>query len=329
MATTKLNNFISNLKNVSQGSQQWLEERKLTVGGSELYMLKTNRKQLLKQKLKLIDNFSTLPMLWGTCFEKLTKYITMILTGIHIVESPGNIPSCEVVGKSFSPDGFGIDGDKIILFEFKTLWSRLIKHGLIYKPYIDQVMSGMSDISVVDESIFVETTIKRSSYNDLDVKDCIMCGFVTITWLDTKYFTPDSDDIGMWEDRQLKTLLELCKSGKALMKFSPVTIWGDTKFVEIAGYRVPTVKTNHQPNKTQSNLVGFMGWKLMDVNTVKTPKQVGYTKQYEQLIVEFCNELNALYKLSPNERQAAFQLKYEKKSTVVDNDDDILSSLVV
>ena len=104
----KLKHFIDKFKYLpEQGSERWLNERKISIGGSELYSLKKDKKQIIRRKINLDTMVEALPMLWGTVLEDLTQFITSIICGCVILNAPGSIPSCEVDGKTYSPDGLG------------------------------------------------------------------------------------------------------------------------------------------------------------------------------------------------------------------------------
>jgi len=183
----KLKHFIDKFKYLpEQGSERWLNERKISIGGSELYSLKKDKKQIIRRKINLDTMVEALPMLWGTVLEDLTQFITSIICGCVILNAPGSIPSCEVDGKTYSPDGLGFmrfacskvnDKDTkchvmlYTLFEFKTLWSRFPEQDVVYKNYVDQVKSGLADLSLVQVGLYSESYIRLCNFEQLQVQD--------------------------------------------------------------------------------------------------------------------------------------------------------------
>jgi hypothetical protein len=94
-----------------QGSLPWLQERKDSVGCSELCNAsntKITKINIIKSKLGLVDSISnTIPIIWGNTFEDTTKLYTEFFMGCNILEVPGSIKRGNY-GITCSPDGLGI-----------------------------------------------------------------------------------------------------------------------------------------------------------------------------------------------------------------------------
>lgn len=183
-----LDDLLEKHKNLpKQGSEQWLEIRKNSVGGSEIAMFvpevftfKTV-KEWAMAKCGLAPSFTgNMFTRWGSIFETVgQKFMEHILSTkvFEFSSLPGAIKH-----QRYSPDGISVIGfyknpvdlsDKtsskkyyIVLFEFKHPFSR-IPSGKIPKCYLPQLMTGMCSIDIVDFGIFVDNMIRKCSLRDL------------------------------------------------------------------------------------------------------------------------------------------------------------------
>jgi hypothetical protein len=168
--------FIDKYKNEpKQQSAEWHAKRAKTVGGSELNTLITNMAEFVAGKIGLRGHFSGMPTVWGQVMEQVARRYLELVYKCNIYEA-SSLPSAQVSGKSYSPDGIGVanvSSDatvelyKIILFEIKCVFSRVLKKGVVYKPYIPQIMSGMCDIPIIDQGIYAEFVFKLCSVKSL------------------------------------------------------------------------------------------------------------------------------------------------------------------
>lgn len=158
-----------------QGSKAWLKGKTKTVGGSEFdALIKGSLGQLVKSKLGYRLQLDMIPMMLGNVFEPLLRMISSIIVGSEIYEAAGSIPSAEVVGKTYSMDGIGVIYHKdikkylITLVEFKCIWSRKIIQNKCPDTYIPQILSGMSDLTIPERALFIESMFRVCSFDDLD-----------------------------------------------------------------------------------------------------------------------------------------------------------------
>jgi len=181
-ATLLLNFLKKHIEGPKQGSKQWKADREESVGGSDLDRLIQNEKSFIADKLGLVRKYNNIQMNMGNIFEDSLREFVEYMLGTQIYETTG-IPSKQVKGKHYSPDGLGMvkllvdkwdDIDYecymyfLTLFEFKITFSREMKHGEVYSKYLPQILSGMSDLDIPDVCIYVETNLRLCNYEDLD-----------------------------------------------------------------------------------------------------------------------------------------------------------------
>lgn len=171
--------FLQKYKNLpEQGSQEWIEKRKYAIGGSEFAMIVNNK---LADLISLKTNLSKIPdllvMRWGNIFEELARHIAEHVFLCDIYEA-GSIPSVHSDKKNYSMDGAGIvhfkDGKRVILFEFKCLYSRIPEHGKVYENYLPQILSGLSDIPIFDQCVYIEHVFRLCPMKNLSLEDKTM-----------------------------------------------------------------------------------------------------------------------------------------------------------
>ena len=108
-----LNNFLESNKNLPvQGSQEWLNSRFETIGGSEIStVLKLNKyqniKQLIEQKVGISTFKKSAPLWFGNIFEYILQQYTEILFDTKIYET-GSIPYKKSKYIKYSPDGVAV-----------------------------------------------------------------------------------------------------------------------------------------------------------------------------------------------------------------------------
>ena len=135
-----------------QKSEDWIERRKLTIGGSEIadamgigYRGRSGRYDLIKRKVTGIRNFwGNINTRWGEYYEDVainrysqeTGYKVMNLNLIHH-------QTCDWL--AFSPDGLAVSGDgrDVRLIEVKCPRTREIVPGQIPHYYVPQIQLGL------------------------------------------------------------------------------------------------------------------------------------------------------------------------------------------
>lgn len=362
-----------------QGSKQWKLEKTRTIGGTDIGKVRKSKKDIVCRKTGMRPRIDALPMLMGTCLEEITQLCTSIVARSRIYDAPGNIPSCEVKGKTYSPDGFGItkmiqDGDVAkfltVLYEFKTMWTRIPKQGIVPNNYIPQIKSGLSDLPITDIGVFSECFFRLCpweamldseslEYNetlhvkDMPYEDVLMDGFMVFYRKDNNNMSFDQErtfnsfiteasrtggpdgpfDWGIEGNKNnLFSLFMLKKCEKIEMFSSTVNTYPKNfervEWVEEQKRTVPHFAVDHK--KSLKRIMGhieekdyiFMGvmpWKLFEINMVTVEKEVGYTKQFEEDIIEVLAEINELNDIEDvEERYKEYNKRYNKQIEFAD-----------
>ena len=195
-----LSNFLKKWEHLpEQGSEEWLKQRKTTIGGSQIAtVLGINKYENVKGLIKSKTNMSTFtksaPLWFGNLMEPCIELYVEKIYKTKIFET-GSLP-CEFNNNlSYSPDGLcvieksklktvfskkdfeniektSIHGkfDKkniLVLFEFKSPFMRKPVKNEIPEYYIPQPLLGMEIIPFVEVSIFVECVFRFCSYEDI------------------------------------------------------------------------------------------------------------------------------------------------------------------
>lgn len=170
-----------------QGTPQWLELRKYSIGGSEMSTLfginPYNKLQtLVAEKAGVQANpfRGSTPTRWGKLFESVTA--TCIKDALDIkfdIIEFSSIPSSELPGQAYSPDGLSVvrllckrnGGTPVykmyaILFEFKAPFSTM-PGGFVPHHYMPQVQAGLLAFPICRACIFVNNVYRKCSMDDL------------------------------------------------------------------------------------------------------------------------------------------------------------------
>lgn len=149
-----------------QGTEEWLENRKYSFGGSEIASVLGNNPyetyhQLINKKVTK-ENSSDDARIWGHLFEPIAKTFIEAerKTEIHDFGSVPHpqYPIC------YSPDGILVEGDDLVLLEIKNPIWRGISSIPVY--YLDQVKCGMC-IFPVSHTLFAQFQFRRCAmYTD-------------------------------------------------------------------------------------------------------------------------------------------------------------------
>ena len=152
----------------AQRSEEWLNGRKLTIGGSELSKLSSpnNRRALIEERLGIKKRFDgNTATRWGTVLEALSTIYLSKLFNVEILEF-GSIPS-DVKSFKYSPDGLAcFPDDKIKLIEIKNPFSR-VPNGKIPASYKPQVYGGLDAVPLADSLLYCDFLVKRCSLSEL------------------------------------------------------------------------------------------------------------------------------------------------------------------
>jgi hypothetical protein len=161
-----------------QGSQDWLDARRMFIGGSEMAAVLGLNKykqlaQFYKEKFgvtKFVGNFATR---WGSMFEPITQDIFReLFLGEHREDffEVGGIKSEKYPFLRYSPDGLAvseIDGVlHIVLLEFKAPYSKYPTLD-IESYYIPQIYSGMCMVPSATAGIFISNVYRKCTFDQL------------------------------------------------------------------------------------------------------------------------------------------------------------------
>lgn len=334
-----------------QGTEEWLSAKSYSIGGTEIGKLRlASKKDIIKRKTGLSESFNSLPMMMGNVLEHLTQAVTSIMCRCKIHDAPGNIPSCEVVGKTYSPDGLGIFESLITLFEFKTMWSRIPVQNVVYKTYIPQIKSGLADLDITSHGIYSEAYFRICSwdalmdpescsynckfhYSDMPYNKVLMDGYLVF------YFNNDYSKLDNKELYMIESLIDECQlmdwgehgtsetifklfyliKNKIISVHTSCVNTYPQNFDNVSWSKEhPVIKlsTTHDRSKIENSIkkninLGHMPWKLFDVNIVKVEKEKGYTLQFKDDIEKTLEEIKKLNEIEDVEkRYDEFGIKY-------------------
>lgn len=169
----RLNKFVREIEEngIKQGTPEWLESRMGRVGGSSVSIFMNgynpfkSKYSFVLESLGIKKFISDIKPQWGNLFEDV--FCSFVETD----------KKCKIIGAdmfypdndglfAYSPDGLGVIGDKVVLFEFKCPYSRT-PNGKIPSYYTPQVLMGLDMIKVADYGLYAEAVIRRCSILDL------------------------------------------------------------------------------------------------------------------------------------------------------------------
>lgn len=186
--------FLHKYKDLpKQGSSEWLNQRKFTVGGSQIATIMgvnkyENLRSFVKTKMPFYKFKKEAPLWFGNLMEPCVEQFVEIEYNTKTYET-GSLPCDFNKYLSYSPDGLCIiskdklkkmldkhkinikelpEGkDSIVLLEFKSPFMRKIKYGEVPDYYVPQPLLGMEIIKISEISIFIECVFRFCSYSDL------------------------------------------------------------------------------------------------------------------------------------------------------------------
>ena len=178
----KLEIFISqNEDRPKQGSQEWLDMRTYTIGGSEISIIMNKNpyskiKNLIAQKLGISEFKENIMMRWGKLFEEISSMIAKKIFKIDTMYKLGSLDGvCH--HQKYSPDDLAlIDFDNlshvdmtdklIVLFEYKCPYYT-IPSKIIPTHYLPQIKTGLCSIKPSDIGIFMNNLYRICSIKNL------------------------------------------------------------------------------------------------------------------------------------------------------------------
>lgn len=336
----------------AQGSAEWLAQRGLSCGGSELKKLLSNEEEFVKSKCGLSPMTSNLAMIWGSVFECISRKFSSIIFDAPIYES-GSITSAEHCRKTYSLDGIGlvrmrviVDGRAMygwfyVLFEYKSLWSRVPVYGKVFPDYIPQVKSGLADLVLPELAIYMENTVRICNLKQLKAADAnyntkvhanksyvpLAHGYIIVRGREENR---DYGDIDTQMD--LYQLLSDIKAGVLTIELGSIAICtaallGKSQFLRAQEQKIKTISHAKMIEELRGkiadkkNLAGVIPYKIMDTNIVPVEKEVGYTAKYSQEIDEAMDKVDELQKIEDiEERLNHFSRIYSTQSSPLDCD---------
>jgi hypothetical protein len=169
--TELLMNFIEKFKYLpNQGSKKWLEDRKFSIGGSEMGTIAGHNpykdlRGLIEGHLGITEFNGNINTYWGSILEDLVTVILEKKWNCKIYET-GSLPGV-IESQGYSPDGLVyLDFlDKIVLIEIKSA-ARRIADGKIPRMYKPQLYTGLDTIPLADMGLFVDALFRRCSIED-------------------------------------------------------------------------------------------------------------------------------------------------------------------
>ena len=158
--------FLEEHKNLpAQGSEQWLLDRKFTIGGSEIPTIVgknpySNIRELIEGHVGIRVFKGNIYTMWGNLLEPLVIKILEKKWRCHIY-STGSLPGV-IPGQKYSPDGLVyLDFiNKIVLIEIKCA-ARRAANGKIPEMYKPQLFTGLDSIRIADIGVFVDAMFRR------------------------------------------------------------------------------------------------------------------------------------------------------------------------
>jgi hypothetical protein len=167
-----LKDFINKFKYLpSQGSKEWLQDRKFKIGGSEMGTIAghnpyKNIRGLVEGHLGITVFNGNINTYWGSILEDLVTNILEKKWDCKIHET-GSLPGV-IDSQGYSPDGLVYleSLDKIVLIEIKSA-ARRIANGKIPRMYKPQIYTGLDTIQIADMGYFVDAMFRRCSLEDL------------------------------------------------------------------------------------------------------------------------------------------------------------------
>ncbi len=176
--TLQLEDFIEKNNHLSiQGSKDWLNERRFSIGGSEIATIIGKNKyssieNLVAQKISISSFEGNTATRWGNLFENMTELIfKSLFLKNNKIYTTGSIPHKNIKYHKYSPDGLCVikiaDKYKIILLEFKAPLCS-VPENVIPAHYLPQIKAGLSTLELTEQGIFMNNMFRKCTLNDLN-----------------------------------------------------------------------------------------------------------------------------------------------------------------
>lgn len=181
-ANSSLREWITRHDGIKQRSSEWLECRKLIVGGSEIASVVgsnsyKNINSLAQEKLGLTQFRGNIYCNWGVLFEPVIAKYAEIMTGSQIIGDDIFVyPDLESQrGVAYSPDGLSVimrpdESPQTALWEFKCPMRR-IPGNIIPSQYVPQLMTGLDVIRIADIGVFVDGSFRMCRLSECMLDD--------------------------------------------------------------------------------------------------------------------------------------------------------------
>ncbi len=318
-----LQEFLELHKNLpEQGSDEWLNNRQFTIGGSEISTLMglnpySNTRELIKTKLGLSKFVGNTATNWGKIFEPCAQILLEDLFKCNLYETgslPGKIP-----GTSYSPDGFAtVKTDAIVdlinrkiikdhdigtnqeavnvVFEIKSPFSRRPKPEVPehYKP---QPLSALSHFDFLDIAYF----------SDFKFVPCGAADYSDDTMYPQTQVTKFKSCIGFASKKEYDPKVKICDLGalsdgrehrdrKLANIFSQAVNGSYYVFYFDIGENVGSCATKLRQICEKDDIlpVGILPFKIEEYYLLPVYRQENYLEKYQAEITRFFEILNQI-----------------------------------
>lgn len=284
----------------AQGSPEWRKERQnndfFSIGGSEMASFMgvgyDSQFQLLLKKIigsNFIGNTSTR---WGNLFEPLAKLKAECEFNTKIYDSP--TIDTWVKYHTFSPDGLAIVGEKlpaVVLFEFKCPFSRRIRHRVVPKYYLPQVLSGLYSLPMTSYGVFIECVFRKTTLEEedsLEYDTVFHCGDEKKNIVMNHIY--EQGVIGfITNEISGQPAIDLGKANAGFManylyKFDKHII--ETYYPQFGSFSENLNEINQYCKQNNKEMCAFLPWKLFDMNIVQVEKDITYLNDIKPQLIE-------------------------------------------
>ena len=319
----ELEDFIEENKHLpEQGSEQWLKDRKFTLGGSEMSTITgdnpyKNIKALIRDHIGLKTFNGNINTVWGSVLEDLVILILERVWNVKIYET-GSLTGV-VPGQKYSPDGLFYNSirDLLVLLEIKCPIRRNVD-GKVPKHYMPQILTGLETIPIMDMAMFVDAMFRRCSLQvhsmnnaeyDFTIHNYSHCSdlpkalFMLVVYEECITQSPIVD-LGSCDKKELAKTLFMVKNRKYKKEFI-------REFEQLQ-----IIKENIDPiifGYCGINIVGVMPLKLFKFKHIKVNKSPGYVNTYADKISNTIDIIRKLDPLSKKQQKIELDKLFPKK----------------
>jgi len=327
-----LNEFLAEYKDLpAQRSEQWLLDRKYTIGGSEISTVANKNpfssiRDLVELHIGLKKFNGNINTHWGTVLEDFAIYIFEKKWDCTIYET-GSLHG-PIAFQKYSPDGLTYikSLDMIILLEIKNA-TRRIANGKIPSMYKPQILTGLNTIKIANMGMFVDATFRLCSfanftftakydteihpnkYIGIPIALCMCCIYATEP-LTTE---PPAEPLTTEPPAEplpaeyVESVLKAVVDGK-LHVFNPGFI--------VEGQKNDLM--NRFVNRfadAKYKLVVALPLKLFKFETIPVVREKGYIQKYENVIAETIGNIRQLSELPIDEQTTMLDVMYPRSES--------------